>query len=47
MTYKELANEDDIYIIPADKMHSLQIETEFKSVLIMEQGSDIEFVKNN
>lgn len=40
-------SKDDIYIIPADKMHSLQIETEFKSVLIMEQGSDIEFVKNN
>lgn len=33
------------YIIPAEKEHSLMLETEFKSLVIMGLDSDIEFVK--
>jgi len=36
---------NDSCIIPAHKSHSLLLETEFKSLVIMALDSDIEFVK--
>ncbi len=36
---------NDSYIIPANKNHSLFLESEFKSLVIMALDSDIEFVK--
>ncbi len=36
---------NDSYIIPAHKNHSLALETEFKSLVVMARDSDIEFVK--
>ena len=36
---------NDSYVIPAHKNHSLLLETEFKSLVIMALDSDIEFVK--
>lgn len=36
---------NDSYVISAYKNHSLLLETEFKSLVIMELNSDIEFVK--
>ncbi len=35
---------NDCYIIPAGRIHSLQLKTEFKSLVIMGQDSKIEFV---
>ena len=36
---------NDSYIIPAHKNHSLRLETEFRSLVVMAVDSNIEFVK--
>lgn len=40
---KHLLEKGDVFIIPAKQSHSLELKTEFKAIVIMENDSNIKF----